>query len=181
MKRKLIVESKMNTLPIEKIKEEIANVYLKVKIDYFIPFFKSLKEIYRGDLEKRTPKIIVKNIKIHSDLKSIPNERGFYLIFTDYKKGFQSVNKCKCVLKDNPNARVIYRGESYNVRTRLESHLFHELYHKKRVENKKRSDNYNVCLKLENEENINLDSKEEVNKANWYVAYHALYQKVMGL
>lgn len=172
------MNSKIIALPIDEIKKEISKMHSHIQNTYFIPFFKSLKGKYSSHFKnEKSPKIIVRQISSLIDLEEIPNERGFYLIFTDYKNGYEDLNDCTCVISDDSNARVIYRGESYNVRTRLESHLFNNYYHKKRKENHKRIDNYQVCLKLMNEEHVNLDSSvenhTEIINANWYVAYHA--------
>lgn len=154
------------------IKAKLDNVLKQIETEDFVPFFESLKDRYSDGLySKSSPSLRVKQISKIEDLEKIPNQRGFYLIFTDYKSGFGKRNKCKAVLSDNSKAKAIYRGESYNVRTRLESHLFHNTYHKKLKSASNRSDRYTVCLKIDGE-HVNLDEPLEMSKAKWYVAYH---------
>lgn len=154
------------------IKAKLDNVLKQIETEDFVPFFESMKGRYSDGLYSRTkPALRVQRISKIEDLEKIPNQRGFYLIFTDYKLGFGERNKCKAVIIGHPDAKAIYRGESYNVRTRLESHLFHNTYHKKLKSASNRSDRYTVCLKIDGE-HVNLDEPLEMSKAKWYVAYH---------
>lgn len=154
------------------IKAKLDNVLKQIETEDFVPFFESMKGRYSDGLYSRTkPALRVQRISKIEDLEKIPNQRGFYLIFTDYKLGFGERNKCKAVIIGHPDAKAIYRGESHNVRTRLESHLFHNTYHKKLKSASNRSDRYTVCLKIDGE-HVNLDEPLEMSKAKWYVAYH---------
>lgn len=65
----------------------------KIKNKHFFPLFNSLQGQYSTDLAKSSkPNIIVKQIHTIADLNKIPNQPGFYLIFTDYQDGFKDIN-----------------------------------------------------------------------------------------
>ncbi|MFJ7825469.1 hypothetical protein [Psychrobacillus sp. NPDC096623] len=169
------MKNEIVSISVEQIKKETDVMHEKIKNKHFFPLFNSLKGQYSIDLAKSSkPTIIVKQIHTIVDLNKIPNQPGFYLIFTDYKNGFKDINSCTAILNNNPNARVIYRGESYNARTRLESHLFNDTYHRNLKSAVNRNDNYKVCIKLSENENVNLDSPSRVTEASWYVAYHGM-------
>lgn len=163
------LSNELSYISIGAIKAKLDNFLKQIETEDFIPFFESMKDCYFNGLYSRSkPPLRVKQISKIEDLEKIPNQRGFYLIFTDYKLGFGERNKCKAVISDHPDAKAIYRGESHNVRTRLESHLFNNTYHKKL---KSDLDRYTVCLKIDGE-HVNLDEPLEMAKARWYVAYH---------
>ncbi|SNZ09843.1 hypothetical protein SAMN05421503_1384 [Terribacillus aidingensis] len=152
-----------------------------LKKDLFIPFFKSIKDEYRlGVIQEKTPKIFAKKINTIDDLNEFPStSAGLYVILTDYKKGYVE-NPCDLKIKELENVKAIYRGQASDVRLRLKSHLFHELYEQERIKDINngniRHDNYIVCMKLvdRKEEGINLHRDKELKKANWYVIYHGL-------
>ena len=153
----------------------------KIKRDIFIPFFKSIKNEYRlGVIKGSSPKVFVKKIINVEDLNDFSStSAGLYVILTDYKQGYKE-NPCKLKINNLNNIKAIYRGQASNIRLRLKSHLFHELYEHERIndinKDKVRHDNYIVCMKLidRKEEGINLHKDEELQKANWYVIYHGL-------
>ncbi|WML29231.1 hypothetical protein RCG24_14695 [Neobacillus sp. OS1-32] len=152
-----------------------------LKKDLFIPFFNSIKDEYRlGVIKEKSPKIFVKKINTIDDLNEFPcTSAGLYVILTDYKQGYVE-NPCNLKIKNLKNVKAIYRGQASDVRLRLKSHLFHELYEQERIRDIRngnvRHDNYIVCMKLvdKKEEGINLHRDEELQKANWYVIYHGL-------
>lgn len=164
------------------IKEILEEAHIKIKEQYFISFFESLKGNYEmGILNNSSPKIIVKEIKRPEELEDIPSHSpGFYVILSDYKNGFANENLCEMKLNGLPNVKAIYRGEAYNVRLRLLSHLFKNLYDQERYKDIQnyinRDDNYSVCLKLNDRENqgINIDKDKDLTKSRWFVAYHGM-------
>lgn len=174
--------SQVKTISMDEVKKIVDETYNQLTKDYFIPFFQSLDGQYKvGVIKNRTPKIKVIKIDKIEDLECIPsNSPGFYVILTDYMNGYTEKNLCNLKLEGYPNVKAIYRGEAYNVRLRLMSHLFKDTYDYNKVQDsismRKRDDNYTVCLKLEDQvtSGINLDKEKKLSKANWFVAYHGM-------
>jgi hypothetical protein len=178
----VVMVGRIKKISMDVIKNILEEANIKIKEQYFIPFFESVKGKYEiGILNNSSPKIIVKEIKCPEDLEDIPSHSpGFYVILSDYKNGFTNQNLCDMKLNGLPDVRAIYRGEAYNVRLRLLSHLFKNLYDQERnndIQNDiNRDDNYSVCLKLDDreEKGINIDKDKNLAKSRWFVAYHGM-------
>lgn len=174
--------SNVKPILMDEVKKIVDEAYDQLINDYFIPFFKSLDGQYKvGVIKSKAPKIKVVKIDKIEDLNSIPsNSPGFYVILTDYMSGYSEKNLCNLKLEGYSDVKAIYRGEAYNVRLRLMSHLYKDTYdfNKKEdsISTRKRADNYTVCLKLEDQvtSGINLDKEKKLSKANWFVAYHGM-------
>jgi hypothetical protein len=113
-------------------------------------------------LQKQKGKIKKHVVKLHTDLDKVLRGAGFYLIATDYPTGTNP-----CTLKIADGLPVVYRGHSYNVRERVESHLFYDQY---RIKDSGRR--FTVCMKLDGG-NINID-KSPLNGKQWMVVTHSM-------
>lgn len=167
------MKNRIQGIKVQEIKDKLNITSSEIRKVTFEPFFRSLEKQYDIGYSSRSPSIKVEKITKVEDLEKIPSRPGIYLIFTNYQDPSIQDNKCTLTLQSDTKAKVIYRGESYKVSNRLESHLFHNTYHQELRKQSGRSDNYAVCLKINNE-NINLDKASVVSEANWYVAYHGL-------
>ncbi|MDQ0871350.1 hypothetical protein QFZ77_000009 [Paenibacillus sp. V4I3] len=112
---------------------------------------------------KRTyTNVEISKIQSIADLKKIPRKPRFYIIFSNYTL---RENKCTCFLNDsNKNYPAIYRGQGYNVRERIKSHLF----------NKKYNGSFTICLDLDGEKGINIDTDARNNGYSWFIAFHGM-------
>ncbi|WP_404427697.1 hypothetical protein LG296_06645 [Ureibacillus chungkukjangi] len=101
-------------------------------------------------------------IKCEKDIdEKIKHYSSLYLIATDCK--FDE-NPCKLVYDEK--YKVIYRGEGYNPKIRIKSHLFNNSY----IEQGKKY-GYEKCMKVEPDiDGINLDDPVEgYQNFKWYV------------
>lgn len=120
------------------------------------------KSFFAGvSYQKNQGKLKIHQVSSRADLDSILAGPGFYLIATDLAAGN---NPCKLRVKD---ARVVYRGHSYGVRERIESHLFYSSYLAKDSGRR-----FTVCMKLDGK-NINID-KKPLNRNRWVVVTHSM-------
>lgn len=121
-------------------------------------------EVFFGDVDysKKQKKIKTQAVKLHGDLQKILGGPGFYLIATDLPA---IPNPCSLAVESD--ARVVYRGHSYNVRERIESHLFYDAY--RAMDSGRR---FTVCMKLDGR-NINID-KHPLNRNKWLVVTHSM-------
>lgn len=123
--------------------------------EHFESFFSG--ESYQGNQRK----VRILEVRCRADLENVLAGRGFYLVATDLDAGN---NPCKLSVK---GARVVYRGHSYGVRERIESHLFYDSYLAKDSGRR-----FTVCMKLDGG-NINIDRKP-LNKHRWVVVTHSM-------
>lgn len=114
------------------------------------------------DYPVEQPMIKRHTIALPSDLAHILAGRGIYLIATDLPTEPNS-----CNLTTGNGLPVVYRGQGYHVRERLESHLFYDLYRAKES-----TQGYTVCMRL-NGSNVNVD-KPPFNKHRWMVVTHSM-------
>lgn len=142
---------------------------MKNRISKYNKIFQETTEIIKLDLVDYfrnvdfwgdNKNIQIVNISDINDLKRVYAGRGFYIILTDYHfKG----NTCEFVIDTDT---AIYRGHSYTVRKRITSHLFNDIYKKKR---KSYEPDYNACLKIDDGKNgININ-KQPYEDWNWTV------------
>jgi hypothetical protein len=106
-------------------------------------------------------KIKILRITSRASLKQVHSGPGFYLIATDLDI---DSNPCKLSVK---KCGVVYRGHSYGVKERIESHLFYDSY---LVKDSGRR--FTVCVKLDGK-NINID-KAPLNKNKWFAVTHSM-------
>lgn len=127
--------------------------------DHFIDFFR--QDDYPVISDR---KIKVHKIGAYADLetKKVLKGPGFYLIATDVPT--QS-NPCRLTVESD--LPIVYRGHSYNVRERIESHLFYGSY-----TTKESARRFSVCMKLDGK-NINID-RQPLNKQTWVVVTHSM-------
>lgn len=125
--------------------------------------------IYFADLFRKTDytQNLPRKIKRHlvekpSDLDAILKGPGFYFIATDI-----SIKNNPCTLRLDTQLNVVYRGHSYNVRERIESHLFYDEYLKKDSGRR-----FTVSMKLDGK-NINID-KVPLIRNTWVVVTHSM-------
>lgn len=123
---------------------------------YFESFFQSV------DYSLKQQKIKRHTIKSHADLTKILRGPGFYLIATDFP-----ATPNPCTASVGSDVRVVYRGHSYGVRERIESHLFYETYRAKDSGRR-----FTVCMKLGGR-NINID-RHPLSKKKWVVVTHSM-------
>lgn len=114
-------------------------------------------------------------ISSYKDLEKLISGIGFYIILTDYR---YSDNKCKLnICPEGINVKAVYRGHSYTLRKRVESHIFNTKYNEKRTEqkrNKKYTTNFDICMKLE-EGKQGVDIDESKYKSNvFYIIQHKM-------
>jgi len=125
--------------------------------NHFSDFFKNI-DYSKGNKKK----IKTHTLKSSNDLDSVLSGPGFYLIATDVQT---QINPCTLTI--GANLKVVYRGHSYNVRERIESHLFYNSYLVKNAGRK-----FTVCMKLDRN-NINID-KFPYNENQWVVVTHSM-------
>lgn len=114
-------------------------------------------------------------ISRYKDLEKLISGIGFYIILTDYR---YSDNKCKLSIRpEGINVKAVYRGHSYTLRERVESHIFNTKYNEKRAEkkrNNKYTTNFDICMKLE-EGKQGVDIDETKYKSNvFYIIQHKM-------
>lgn len=126
---------------------------------HFVEYFSQ-----KDYLNKNDRKVKIHIVKNYSDLENnnILKGPGFYLIASNY-----AVGENPCTLFINGDKQVVYRGHSYNVRERIESHLFYDSYTSKNSGRR-----FTVCLKLDRD-NINID-KPPLNKHGWVIVTHSM-------
>ncbi|ABV85970.1 hypothetical protein [Shewanella pealeana] len=124
---------------------------------HFVTFFQQFSyETLNKSGIKLTP------IESHDSLLSVRYGSGLYLILTDYIK---DSNPCNLEIGE---LKVIYRGHGRRIRKRVESHLYNSKY-----TNKSDGTNYTVCMKLNDDNGINLNEKP-YSDYKWAVVQHPM-------
>jgi hypothetical protein len=118
------------------------------------------------DYSTRQPKIKQHMIRLPADLVGILAGPGFYLIATDLP-----TEDNPCTLTVGNGLPVVYRGQGYHVRERIESHLFYDRYRAK-----KSTLGYTVSIKLGNV-NINVD-EASFSDYQWLVVTHSMPRSI---
>ena len=172
---------------VEKMKSDIENEVSPAKEGVKNQFADAFRRIY---VSSKVPEsfdgigveVKVSRIACHKDLESIFPGPGFYIIFTDSDVG---QNPCRLVLGEQ--CRAVYRGESYLVRKRVQSHLFNRWY---RQDYEDREQEYvsrpektgkayyepfwPACLRLGDGSNgIDVDN-DKYSKSQWFVVVHSM-------
>lgn len=143
-----------------KAKEELKTYLNFIQEKYVSPYFKKIQ--YSSIEKSRRLKTV--QIKEFNDLSNIPNQPGFYVIFSNIA---YDTNECVAVFKNKKHLKAIYRGESYTVQERIKSHLFNNKY----IETFEGSKRLDVTLLIEGVK-VNIDLLPYKNY-EWYVVYHA--------
>lgn len=118
----------------------------------------------KHDYTKDTKAISTKSIASLADVDGMYYGTGLYVILSDYQA---EQNKCSLIIDD---LKAIYRGHCYTVKKRLKSHLFNEHYRRNLSE---RGVRYDVCMKLDDKNGINIDSSP-YNNYRWKVVTHKM-------
>lgn len=126
--------------------------------NHFVEFFSN------HDYSKDCRSVVSKLIYQHSDVEETYYGSGMYVIMSDYL--FEQ-NKCKLTAD---GLKAIYRGHCYTVKGRLKSHLFNEHYRRNLPE---RGVRYDVCMKLDGNNGINIDQPPYSNY-RWKVIIHKM-------
>ena len=114
------------------------------------------------DYSKKQKNIKKQSVRSLADLDKILGGPGFYLIATDLPT---KRNQCTAVVQGS--LKVVYRGHSYHVRERIESHLFYKSYRAKDSGRR-----FTVCMKIDGR-NININ-RHPLNKRQWFVVTHSM-------
>ena len=126
---------------------------------------KHFEEFFRGhNYTKDTKAICTKPIASLVDADGMQYGTGLYVILSDYQT---EQNKCSLVID---GLKAIYRGHCYTVKGRLKSHLFNDHYRNNLPE---RGVRYDVCMKLDDKNGINIDSPP-YNEYRWRVVVHKM-------
>ncbi|MBA4241444.1 MAG: hypothetical protein C0448_12015 [Sphingobacteriaceae bacterium] len=145
-------------MDIKKYKASISNVQNEILSDI-------KNHLLSIDYTVTSKNTIIKKIETIEDFKSIPNIEGFYVIFSDFK-----TENNICTLKYN-NTSAIYRGQSYDAKDRLKSHLINEEYVKTNPKYKRL---FTTCMQIvKGTHGININY-QPYNNSNWYVIVHRM-------
>ena len=123
--------------------------------DHFVRFFKEDDSI-------DSSKLVITDIQSYDSISKLRYGSGLYLILTDY---LTTENECSYELN---GLKAIYRGHGVRMKKRVESHLFNKLY-----KQNKDGTNYIVCMKLNNDNGININEKP-YSDFNWCVVQHTM-------
>lgn len=126
--------------------------------DHFVQFFTE------HDYEADTWQVITRDVADLDDLENLTYGTGLYVIFTDYQK---DSNPCNFELGE---LKAIYRGQCYTVKKRIMSHLLNSHY---RATLPKKGVRYDVCMKLDDANGINIDQAPYKNY-KWRVVIHKM-------
>ena len=107
-------------------------------------------------------KIKQDDIYSHEYISSVRYGSGLYLILSNY---MSEENPCNLEIND---LKVIYRSHGRRIKKRVESHLFNDEYN-----NDRDGTIYNVCMKLDNNDGININQQPYCNYS-WAVIQHPM-------
>jgi len=99
-----------------------------------------------------------------SDAAALHYGPGLYVIMSDYQ--FEE-NKCRLIID---GLKAIYRGHCYTVKGRIKSHLFNDHY---RSNLPARGVRYDVCMKLDDKNGINI-SDQPYSNYRWCVVVYKM-------
>jgi len=145
--------------------------FLKTELEKFkilcrIEHAKKLDELFKPN-DKGKFSFKFKKIEELSDLDSLKDTQGFYVIFTDCKYSENNCSLEREFISANSEAikaKAIYRGEGSKVKQRLISHLFNTEHKKSDV---KQMEN---CIQIEKgQKGIDIDG-DTYKDFNWYIA-----------
>ncbi|KAF2394329.1 hypothetical protein [Pseudomonas frederiksbergensis] len=125
---------------------------------HFVDFLSS------HDYNKYSRSVVSKSMSTLLDAEKSYYGRGLYVILSDYQL---DQNKCSFTLD---GLKAVYRGHGYKVKSRLKSHLFNDHYRRNLPEKGVR---YDVCMKLDDKNGINID-ESPYNKYRWKVVVYKM-------
>ncbi|VVN25237.1 hypothetical protein [Pseudomonas fluorescens] len=125
---------------------------------HFVDFFCS------HDYKKYNRSVVSKSMRTLFDAETSYSGRGLYVILSDYQ-----IDQNKCSLTVD-GLKAIYRGHGYTIKGRLKSHLFNGHYRRNLPE---RGVRYDVCMKLDDKNGINIDELPYRNY-RWKVVVHKM-------
>ncbi|TQJ93486.1 hypothetical protein [Achromobacter sp. SLBN-14] len=124
----------------------------------FVDFFAA------HDYTKDSKSVISRSVSSLSDTGALHYGTGLYVIMSDYQ--FEE-NKCRLIVG---GLKAIYRGHCYTVKGRIESHLFNDHY---RSNLPARGVPYDVCMKLDDKDGINI-SDPPYSNYRWCVVVYKM-------
>ncbi|WP_087724474.1 hypothetical protein [Pandoraea sp. PE-S2T-3] len=116
------------------------------------------------DYTKDSKSVISRPVSSLSDAEALYYGTGLYVIMSDYQ--FEE-NKCRLI---TDGLKAIYRGHCYTVKGRIKSHLFNDHY---RSNLPARGVRYDVCMKLDDKNGINI-SEPPYSNYHWWVVVHKM-------
>ena len=125
---------------------------------HFVDFFST------HDYTNDSRSVVSKSVSTCIDADATYYGTGLYVIMSDYQI---DQNKCSMIVD---GLKAIYRGHCYTVKGRLKSHLFNNKYRQNLPE---RGVRYDVCMKLDDKNGINLDELPYSNY-RWKVVIHKM-------
>jgi hypothetical protein len=143
-----------DTKKLIELENELRNT---IRTDFF-KFFSS------HDYTKDSKAVISRSVTTLDDAEVLHCGTGFYVIMSDYQ--IES-NKCGLIVN---GLKAIYRGHCYTVKGRLKSHLFNDHY---RTNLPERGVRYDVCMKLDNNNGINICAPP-YKDYRWSVVVHKM-------
>lgn len=124
----------------------------------FVDFFSA------HDYNKDSETVISRPVGLLSDAEGLYYGAGLYVIMSDYQ---YEANKCRLTIG---GLKAIYRGHCYTVKDRVKSHLFNDHY---RSTLPARGVRYDVCMKLDDKNGINI-SEQPYSNYRWCVVVHKM-------
>jgi hypothetical protein len=112
--------------------------------DHFVQFFNE------HNYETDTRAVVTCDVGNLIDIERLHYGPGLYVIFTDYQR---DMNPCTL---ESGGLKAIYRGHCYTMKKRLFSHLLNDHY---RATLPERGFRYDVCMKLDEANGINIDQQ----------------------
>lgn len=116
------------------------------------------------DYTKDSKSVISRPVGSLFDAEALYYGTGLYVIMSDYQ--FEA-NKCSLIIGD---LKAIYRGHCYTVKARIKSHLFNDHY---RSNLPARGVRYDVCMKLDDKNGINI-SGQPYSNYRWCIVVHKM-------
>lgn len=138
--------------------KEKESAFAKEAREHFAKFFR------KYDYSEKNPDVISYDISSEGDANKVYYWTGLYLILTDYL--FEE-NNCSFVFN---GLKAIYRGHCRTIKSRIKSHLFNAAY---RCSISGDALRYNVCLKLDDNNGINIQ-EEPYAKQHWQIVVHKM-------
>lgn len=125
---------------------------------HFVNFFSA------HDYSRDSRIVVSKSLSTLLDAEATHYGTGLYVIMSDYQF---AENRCSLIVD---GLKAIYRGHCYTVKGRLKSHLFNDHY---RSNLREKGVRYDVCMKLDDKNGINIDSPPYSNY-RWKVVVHKM-------
>ena len=126
--------------------------------DHFAQFF------HEHDYDIDTNIVASADVACLADVEQLHYGPGLYVIFTDYQR---DTNPCTL---ETDGLRAIYRGHCFTMKKRLLSHLLNDRY---RANLPERGVRYDVCMKLDGANGINID-QPPYSQFRWRVVVHKM-------